>query len=55
MLTAVNRVYLLSLMKSPCYACGVRNVLTLVYFLFLDKISRWVTDGSWYEDYPEDF
>jgi hypothetical protein len=55
MLTAVNCVYLLSLMKSPCYACGVRNVLALVYFIFLDKNSGWVIDGSWYGDYPEDF
>jgi hypothetical protein len=32
MLNAVNRVYLFELHESPCYTCGVRNVLTFVHF-----------------------
>jgi hypothetical protein len=55
MLNAVNGLYLFEPHESPCYACGVRNVLTFVHFSFLDKNPGWVTDGSWYEDYPEDF
>jgi hypothetical protein len=52
MLNAVNHVYLFEPYEPPCYACGVRNVLMLVHFLFLDKNPEWVTDDSWYEDYP---
>jgi hypothetical protein len=55
MLNAVNHVYLFEPHESPCYACGVRNLLTLVHFLFLDKNLGWVSDSNWYEDYLEDF
>jgi hypothetical protein len=55
MLIAVNRVYLFEPHESPCCACGVRNILTLVHFSVWIKNPGWVTDGSWYEDYPEDF
>ena len=27
----------------------------LVYFLYLDKNPRWVTDGNVYEEFPEDY
>jgi hypothetical protein len=38
MLNAVNLVYLFEPHESPCYACGVRNVLTLVHFYFWIQI-----------------
>jgi hypothetical protein len=55
MLSAVNRVYLLSLMNSYVMLVEYKNVLMLVHFLFLDKNPEWVTDDSWYEDYLENF
>ena len=40
---------------TPCYTCWVRHVLTLVYFYYLDKNPRWVTDGYGNDDFPEDY
>ena len=54
MLTAVNQCQPFEL-HNPMLACYVRDVLTLVYFLYLDKNPRWVTDDNGYEDFPEDF
>jgi hypothetical protein len=31
------------------------SVPTLVIISFLDKNPRWVTDDSFYEDFPEDY
>ena len=40
---------------TPCYTCWVRHVLMLVYFHYLDKNLRWVTDGYGNDDFPEDY
>jgi hypothetical protein len=54
-LSAVNRVYLLSLMNPHVMLVEYEMYSHSFIFLFLDKNPGWVTDDSWYEDYPEDF
>jgi len=41
--------------KILCYACGVRDVLTLVSIFLFGQNPGWVTDDSYYEEFPEDF
>jgi hypothetical protein len=55
MLTVVNRVYLLNLMNPHVMLVEYEMYSRLFIFLFLDKNPGWVTDDSWYEDYPENF
>jgi hypothetical protein len=55
MLTAVNLVYLLSLVKPHVMLVEYEMYSRVFIFLFLDKNPGWVIDGSWYENYPEDF
>jgi hypothetical protein len=55
MLNAVNHVYLLSLMNPHVMLVEYEMYSRLFIFYFLDKNPGWVTDGSWHEDYLEDF
>jgi hypothetical protein len=55
MLNAVNCVYLLSLMNPHVMLVEYEMYSRLFIFYFWIKNPKWVTDSSWYEDYPEDF
>jgi hypothetical protein len=55
MLNVVNHVCLLSLMNLHVMLVECEIYSRLFIFYFLDKNPGWVTYGSWYEDYPEDF
>jgi hypothetical protein len=46
---------LLSLMNPHVMLVEYEMYSQFVHFLFLDKNPGWVINGSWYENYPEDF
>ena len=58
----LDATYMLKLwqLKAKCSQNHVKllslvNPMLFVYFHYLDKNPRWVTDGYGYDDFPEDY